>query len=214
MPPPPRTRYWRGPVLSLFNGREWRTLSPRLGGRLATSGGPVTRYTVTLEANDHPWLFALDFPASLPDIDQDTGTRGAAGGFAGYSREQQFLMRAGVTQPLRYTVESRLTDSYPAASQQEAITNAVRHSGGSRIQVRLDYRPADVVLSVADDGHGFDYARAASQPNGHYGLITMKERAAEIGGTLSIEPRAPAGTQVRMVVPQSARVQERVDVGA
>ena len=28
-PPPPRTRYWRGPVLSLFNGREWRTLSPR-----------------------------------------------------------------------------------------------------------------------------------------------------------------------------------------
>ena len=97
---------------------------------------------------------------------------------------------------------------------QEAITNAVRHSGCSRIQVRLDYRPDDVVLSVADDGRGFDYARAASQPNGHYGLITMKERAAEIGGTLSIEPRTPAGTQVRMVVPQSARVQERVDVGA
>jgi signal transduction histidine kinase len=97
---------------------------------------------------------------------------------------------------------------------QEAITNAVRHSGGSRIQVRLDYRPDDVVLSVADDGRGFDYTRAASQPNGHYGLITMKERAAEIGATLSIESRAPAGTQVRMVVPQSARVQERVDVGA
>jgi transglutaminase-like putative cysteine protease len=131
-PPPPRTRYWRGPVLSLFNGREWRSLSPRLGGRLATSGGPVTRYTVTLEANDHPWLFALDFPASMPDIDQDTGTRGAAGGFAGYSREQQFLMRAGVTQPLRYTVESRLTDSYPAASQQEVITNARPPAGNPR----------------------------------------------------------------------------------
>ena len=97
---------------------------------------------------------------------------------------------------------------------QEAITNAVRHSGGSHIQVRLDYRPNDVVLSVADDGRGFDYARTASQPNGHYGLLTMKERAAEIGGTLSIESRAPAGTRVRMVVPQSARVQERVDVGA
>jgi signal transduction histidine kinase len=97
---------------------------------------------------------------------------------------------------------------------QEAITNAVRHSGGSRIQVRLDYRPDNVVLSVADDGRGFDYARTASQPNGHYGLITMKERAAEIGGTLAIESNAPAGTHVRMVVPQSARVQERLDVGA
>jgi signal transduction histidine kinase/ligand-binding sensor domain-containing protein len=100
---------------------------------------------------------------------------------------------------------------------QEAITNAVRHSGASRIQVRLDYRRDEVVLSVADDGRGFDYARTASQPNGHYGLITMKERAAEIGGTLSIES-LPAGTQVRMVVPQSTRVHdhhgERVDVGA
>ncbi len=77
---------------------------------------------------------------------------------------------------------------------QEAISNAVRHSGASRIQVRLDYRPDDVVLSVADDGRGFDLARTESEPNGHYGLITMKERAAEIGGTLSIESRAPAGT--------------------
>ena len=130
--PPPRARYWRGPVLSLFNGREWRSLSPRLGGRLVTGGAPAIRYTVTLEPNDHPWLFALDFPAGMPDIDEETGTRGNAAGFAGYSREQQFLMRAGVTQPLRYTVASRLTDSYPVASQQEATLNARPPAGNPR----------------------------------------------------------------------------------
>jgi signal transduction histidine kinase/ligand-binding sensor domain-containing protein len=94
---------------------------------------------------------------------------------------------------------------------QEAISNAVRHSGASRIQVRLDYRPDDVVLSVADDGRGFDLAHTESEPNGHYGLVTMKERAAEIGGTLSIESRAPAGTRISAVVPQSLRVEERLE---
>ena len=61
-PPPPRARYWRGPVLALFNGREWRSLTPTPGGRFAVADRPAVRYTVTLEPNDHPWLFALDFP--------------------------------------------------------------------------------------------------------------------------------------------------------
>ena len=96
---------------------------------------------------------------------------------------------------------------------QEAISNAVRHSGASRIRVRLDYRPDDVTLSVADDGRGFDFAAMQRESNGHYGLITMRERAAEIGGSLLIESRPPAGTEITAIVPQSARVEEPVDVG-
>lgn len=131
-PPPPRTRYWRGPVLALFNGREWRSLPPRLGGSLATGSGPTVGYTVTLEPNDHPWLFALEFPAGMPDIDADTGTRGSNAGFAGYSREQQFLMRAGVNQPLRYSVQSRLSDSYPATSAQDILVSSRTAPGNPR----------------------------------------------------------------------------------
>jgi signal transduction histidine kinase/ligand-binding sensor domain-containing protein len=96
---------------------------------------------------------------------------------------------------------------------QEAVSNAVRHSGASRIRIRLDYRPDDVTLRVADDGRGFDFAALQREPNGHYGLITMRERAAEIGGSLLIESRPPAGTEITAVVPQSARVEEPVDVG-
>ena len=130
-PPPPRLRYWRGPVLSLFNGREWRALSAQPGGRLLQGEAPRVRYSVTLEANDHPWLFALDFPATLPTIDAG-GVRGNGGGLAGYSREQQLIMRAPVAQPIRYTLESLLVDEYPIASPREIPQNSRTPAGNPR----------------------------------------------------------------------------------
>jgi len=131
-PPPPRMRYWRGPVLSIFNGREWRALSPRPGGRLLRGDARSVRYTVTLEPNDHPWLFALDFPSALPEIDGEGGMRGSAAGLGGYSREQQLITRAPVTQPVRYTLTSLLVDSYPIASASEAQQNARTPPGNPR----------------------------------------------------------------------------------
>lgn len=147
--PPSRLRYWRGPVLSLFNGREWRALSPQAGGRLAENDAPTARYTVTLEPNDHPWLFALDFPSALPQIDADAGVRGIAGGLAGYSREQQLLMRAPITQPLRYTLQSRLVDGYPVASPREAQLNSRPPPGNPRT---VDFARS-MRARYADDRH-------------------------------------------------------------
>jgi transglutaminase-like putative cysteine protease len=131
-PPPRRMRYWRGPVLSLFNGREWRAFSPRPGGRLLRGDAPSTRYTVTLEPDDHPWLFALDFPSTLPELDTEGGARGSAGGLAGYSREQQLITRGPITQPLRYTLTSLLVDSYPVATALEAQQNSRTPPGNPR----------------------------------------------------------------------------------
>jgi transglutaminase-like putative cysteine protease len=143
-PPPPRARYWRGPVLALFNGREWRSLSPSPGGRLAVVDRPTIRYTVTLEPNDHPWLFALDFPSAMPQIDSDAGTQTSAGGFAGYSREQQLMMRAPVTQPLRYSVQSTLTDHYPVPSARDVQINSRPPPGNPRTaQFARDLRAAN-----------------------------------------------------------------------
>ena len=130
-PPPSRLRYWRGPVLSLFNGREWRALSPRAGGRLLEGEGRTVRYTVTLEPNDHPWLFALDFPSTLPELDTD-GMSNATAGLAGFSREQQLVMRAPVTRQLRYTLTSLLVDRYPVASAFEMQQNARTPLGNPR----------------------------------------------------------------------------------
>jgi transglutaminase-like putative cysteine protease len=129
--PPPRLRSRRGPVLSTFDGREGRALPPQAGGRLLQGDAPTSRYTVTLEANDHPWLFALDFPATLPDIDA-AGMRGRGGALAGYSREQQFILRSPLTQPIRYTLESLLVDAYPVASPREVAMNRRTPRGNPR----------------------------------------------------------------------------------
>jgi len=81
---------------------------------------------------------------------------------------------------------------------QEALTNAARHSGAGRVEVRL--RRADgggVVLEVADDGRGF----AFDESQRGLGIGGMRERALLIGAELAIESRPGHGTTVRLTVP-------------
>lgn len=62
-PPPPRERYWRGPVLWDTDGRTWRAGSAGSGPALPVHrAGPDYRYTVTLEPHGKRWLFALELP--------------------------------------------------------------------------------------------------------------------------------------------------------
>ena len=83
---------------------------------------------------------------------------------------------------------------------QEALQNALRHSGAGRIQVRLEDGGGRLALSVADDGRGFD-ASAPGVRGRRLGLTSMEERAAELGGRLAIESRPGEGTTVRLEVP-------------
>ena len=79
---------------------------------------------------------------------------------------------------------------------QEALHNALRHSGAQKICVRLARAGRRVTLDIKDDGHGF----VAEAPSGGLGLASMRERAATAGGTLTIKSGAE-GTHVRMTVP-------------
>ena len=67
--PPPRGAdlYWRGPVLSDFDGRNWRAGNPNpmRPARFEAAGNPVD-YDITLEPSNRPWLFALEMPTRLP----------------------------------------------------------------------------------------------------------------------------------------------------
>ncbi|MFN3883667.1 MAG: DUF3488 and DUF4129 domain-containing transglutaminase family protein [Rhodocyclaceae bacterium] len=68
--PPKRALYWRGPVLTRLDGRLWRPGNTRRSDEPPYApwpDSPAYRYTVTLEAHDKPWLFALEFPATLPN---------------------------------------------------------------------------------------------------------------------------------------------------
>jgi two-component system, NarL family, sensor histidine kinase UhpB len=81
---------------------------------------------------------------------------------------------------------------------QEGLSNAARHSGAGRIEVRLR-RAEDggVALEVADDGRGFAFDESESG----LGIGGMRERALLVGGELTIESRPGAGTTVRLDVP-------------
>jgi signal transduction histidine kinase len=87
---------------------------------------------------------------------------------------------------------------------QEALHNALRHSGASAVCIRLARTARQVTLDVKDDGHGF----APEAPSGGVGLASMRERAANVGGALTIRSGA-SGTLVRMTVPVSTAGGER-----
>lgn len=59
-PPPPRERYWRGPVLHHFDGRTWRRVATPYSPQDIVTSGATYRYRVTLEPQDRNWIFALD----------------------------------------------------------------------------------------------------------------------------------------------------------
>jgi signal transduction histidine kinase len=125
----------------------------------------------------------------------------AAGGLAGSIRGYAVLagrthgadvqVRAGELPVLEQATETAI---YRVA--QEAIGNALRHSGGQRIDVTLGRRGRRVVLEVTDTGSGFD-----TQVPGGLGLASMRERAAGAGGRLTVSSAPGRGTTVRLSVP-------------
>jgi len=83
---------------------------------------------------------------------------------------------------------------------QEAVANAVRHSGASLVTVRLSADPRQATLEVADNGHGFDVP-AQQEGSAGLGLRAMRDRVAEHGGQLDIASTPRHGTTVRASFP-------------
>jgi signal transduction histidine kinase len=80
----------------------------------------------------------------------------------------------------------------------EALANVIRHAHATAAVVRVDAQDGQVLLEVRDNGRGFD--PSAGHP-GHFGLDSMRSRAKESGGRLTIASRPGHGTVVRVRVP-------------
>ncbi len=112
--------------------------------------------------------------------------------------------RVGLQTRLKVEGEGRLPSEIEEGLYriaQEALNNALKHAQAHNISVCLRFAPqgGDVSLDIVDDGAGFD--REAVRGKGGLGLSTMKERAAELGGRLSIESWPGEGTRVRVEAP-------------
>lgn len=113
--------------------------------------------------------------------------------------------------PLKLQTESIITLNCALSSQslnaqqqvhvlqivREAVLNAIKHAQAKHIEIRCHYGPkGESVISIQDDGVGI---ASLEEPDGHYGLTIMAERATRLGGELMIRAREPAGTEVSLV---------------
>lgn len=83
---------------------------------------------------------------------------------------------------------------------QGALANVREHSGARTAALTLSFLGDQVVLDVADDGHGFAEPRAAAAQRGH-GLPAMRARVRQLGGTLTIESTPGEGTVLSAAIP-------------
>lgn len=81
---------------------------------------------------------------------------------------------------------------------QEAVLNVRKHAGARHVRIAGRRHDASVILTVADDGQGFAPVAVTS---GHYGLLTMRERAEAIGGSCDVDSTPGRGTTVRVIIP-------------
>ncbi len=123
-------------------------------------------------------------------------------------REAALRVTAGQSIGLEFAVHGTPFPCPPETDEQliricqEAVLNAVRHADPSMVQVELRYEPDSIVLRVTDDGRGFDPEMTMPlEAAGHYGLVSMRERAAQVGGMFALTTSKRAGTSVEARIP-------------
>jgi signal transduction histidine kinase len=100
--------------------------------------------------------------------------------------------------PLPRLALSEVVESQLFAIGREALLNVQKHADASEAHVRVEAQHGEVLLEIRDNGRGFD--TTAGRP-GHFGVDSMRSRAAEIGGRLAITSAPGSGTVVRVRVP-------------
>jgi signal transduction histidine kinase len=108
---------------------------------------------------------------------------------------------SGETQLLSEIVEENLL-----RIGQEAVTNAVKHSGASRMKIELQYEPQKIVLQIRDNGRGFVPETCSGPKEGHFGLLGIRERTERLGGRVIISSSPGVESTIRVEIPISPSI--------
>jgi signal transduction histidine kinase len=170
-----------------------------LQGTALTAGNPETtnRIESAVEALDgvirdlRNYIFGLR-PGILADRQLDQALRSLGEEVESRSSERVEVV---VDAALAARLSNRSADIVQVT--REALSNIVRHAGAHRATVRLERDGTDAVLTIEDDGDGFQLGREA----GGNGLRNMRERAASLGGELELKSRPGKGTRIHITFP-------------
>ncbi|HVR88217.1 MAG TPA: GAF domain-containing sensor histidine kinase [Candidatus Limnocylindria bacterium] len=183
-----------GIVLSLEGAQRALQRSPQAGGQLLTRAiresrsalADVRQYMGALRDADPA---ALGLPASVVKLVDDA--RGRSG-----------LAIELVEQGERCDLGPGL-DRVVMRIMSEALRNVAAHANATHAMVLLRYDASSVVVTIEDDGAGFDVEQtsAVARSAGHYGLVGMRERAEAVGGQFDVRSASGGGTTVAVTIP-------------
>jgi signal transduction histidine kinase len=111
----------------------------------------------------------------------------------------RFAVKIAVDAQLEVDLEPRAREHVSRIAR-EAIANAARHGGAQNVVVSLRQAESGVALRVVDDGCGIGHGYGDSDHDG-FGLRSMSERAAALGGYLRVAPADRGGTELEVVLP-------------
>lgn len=151
-------------------------------------------------------------PSHLDDLGLPAAVRWYAGEVQSRAGVPIEVEIHGAPRPISATVNTTLFRVV-----QEAITNVLKHAQAHRVTVSLEFGEAEVRAQVRDDGRGFDPAGVTGSERPAWGLLGMRERAALLGGSMSLRSAAGEGTTVEVRIPDAApsevRNEEPIAVG-
>ena len=142
-------------------------------------------------------------PESLDRRTLSEALRRLAGEWSEETGVQAHIATTGTSHPLLPEIEVALL-----RATQEALTNVRKHARASTVNITLSYMGDCVALDVVDDGGGFDSTRLSDSVEAHggggFGLVAMRERIEQLGGTLAIESTPSTGTALAVELPVTA----------
>jgi PAS domain S-box-containing protein len=114
---------------------------------------------------------------------------------------QQFGLTVQLDVELKKPIENRSLRVFVFRSVKELLFNIVKHAGVKNATVALSDSQTELTVTVSDKGHGFDSSALKVTPKGGLGLLSMRERASYIGGSLRIESAPGKGSRITLAVP-------------
>ena len=131
----------------------------------------------------------------LENSDLTTALNEMASSLEAAADRKIMVQSSGIARKLPAVIEHNLL-----RATQEALANALKHSGAKKITVALCYEPSRIQLHICDDGKGFDYHAVGQPGGGHFGLLDMRERAEKIGAEFSLASSPGSGTEIVFLI--------------
>lgn len=137
------------------------------------------------------------FRTRVREADLEAAVAGSLLRFEGQTGIRTHFARLGSGAPLAAEYETQALHIV-----QESLSNIRKHARAQQVEVRMEHRLKEVVLSIADDGVGFAADGDGDASEQHVGLKIMKERAHRIGATLQVCSRPGEGTTISLTLPR------------